>query len=176
MNQVIQIILSLSVLSFPIVFFWIYMTSLEKKTKKIIQEHSDNSSEIVTDLKVWFKNFDVFKKKQKFDLDPYDTLYSFNNCDLILNDRSFVVIGKTKILGKERSLTPTIFEFDKKGTEFKPRHVSIENFQDVGNDIEIEFTDNKYKDKMTLVIKRVEEELKEKIEKRATTLYKRYAG
>ena len=93
-----------------------------------------------------------------------------------MNDRSFVVIGKTKFLGKEKSLTPTIFEFDKKGTEFKPRHVLIENIQDVGNDIEIEFTDNKYKDKMTFVIKRVEEELKEKIEKRATTLYKRNAG
>ena len=176
MNQVIQIILSVSVLLFPIVFFWVYMTSLEKKTKKIIQEHSDNSSEIITDLKVWFKNFDVFKKKQKFDLDPYDPLYSFNNCDLILNDRNFVVIGKTKFLGEEKSLTPTIFEFDNNGNEFKPRHVSIENIQDVGNDIEIEFTDNKYKDKITLVIKRAEEELKEKIEKRATTLYKRNAG
>tara|TARA_R110000796_G_scaffold159169_4_gene275942 strand:- start:66817 stop:67275 length:459 start_codon:yes stop_codon:yes gene_type:complete len=152
------------------------MASLKKRTKKLIQEHSDNSSEIITDLKVWFKNFDVFKKSKKFDFDPYDTLYSFNNCDLILNDRNIVVIGKTKFLGKEKYLTPTIFEFDKNGTEFKPRHVSIENIQDVGNDIEIEFTDNKYKDKMTLVIKRTEEELKEKIEKRATTLYQRNAG
>lgn len=163
-------------MSFPIVFFWIYMTSLEKRTKTIIQGHSDNSSEIITDLKVWFKNFDVFKKKKKFDLDPYDTLYSFNNCDLILNEKNIVVIGKTKFLGKEKSLNPTIFEFDKNGTEFKPRHVSIENIQDVGNDIEIEFTDYKYKDKITLVIKRAEGELKGKIEKRATTLYKRNAG
>ncbi|KYG74682.1 hypothetical protein MB14_05615 [Roseivirga ehrenbergii] len=152
------------------------MTSLEKKTKKIIQEHSDNSSEIITDLKVWFKNFDVFKKKQKLDLDPYDTLYSFNSCDLILNDKNIVLIGKTKFLGKEKSLTPTIFEFDKDGNEFKPRHVLIENIKDVGNDIEIEFADIKYKDKMTLVIKQVEEEFKEKIEKRATTLYKRNLG
>ncbi len=152
------------------------MTSLEKRTKKLIQEHSDSSSEIITDLKVWFKNFDMFKKKKKFDLDPYETLYSFNSCDLILNDKNIVLIGKTKFLGKEKSLTPTIFEFDKNGTKFKPRHVSIENIQDVGNDIEIEFTDDKYKDKVTLVIKRAEEELKEKIEKRATTLYKRNAG
>jgi len=152
------------------------MKSLEKRTKKLIQEHSDNSSEIITDLNVWFKNFDVFNKKKKFDLDPYDTLYSFNNCDLILNDRNFVVIGKTKFLGKEKSLNPTVFEFDKNGTEFKPRHVSIENIQDDGNDIQIEFKDTKYKDKMTLVIKRAEEELKGKIEKRATTLYKRNAG
>ncbi|MBK9534604.1 MAG: hypothetical protein IPO10_05425 [Flavobacteriales bacterium] len=152
------------------------MTTLEKKTKKIIQEHSDNSSEIFTDLKVWFKNFDVFKKKSKFDLDPFETLYSFNNCDLILNDRNIVVIGKMKILGREKPLTPTIFEFDKNGAEFRQGQVSIEKIQDVGNDIEIEFSDDRYKDRMTLVIKRAETELKEKIEKRATTLYKRNAG
>lgn len=152
------------------------MTRLGRKTKKMIQEHSDSSSEIFNDLKVWVKNFDVIKKKSKFDFDPYDTLYSFNNCDLILNDRNIVVIGKTKFLGKEKSLTPTIFEFDKNETEFKPRHVSIENIQDVDNDIEIEFRDEKYQDKMTLVIKRAEEELKEKIKKRATTTHIAYGG
>lgn len=176
MNQVIQIVLSVSVLSFPIVFFWIYMTRLGKKTKRIIKEYSVNSSEIFTDLKVWVKNFDVFKKKNKFDLDPYETLYSFNNCDIILNDRNIVVIGKTKILGKEKPLNPIIFEFDNSVTDFKPRHVRIENIHNVGNDLEIEFYDPKYKNRMTLVIKRVESELKGKIEKRAAALYKRNAG
>ena len=152
------------------------MTTLEKRTKKIIQEHSDNSSETFTDLKVWFKNFDLFKKKNKFDLDQYQTLYSFNNCDLILNDRNIVVIGKTKILHKEKHLTPTIFEFEKNGTEFRPRHVKIENIQEVGSDLEIEFSDNRYKDSMTLVIKSVESEMKEKIKKRATTLLKSAFG
>ncbi|AFU69925.1 hypothetical protein P700755_003278 [Psychroflexus torquis ATCC 700755] len=163
MNQVIQIILSVSVLSIPIVFFWIYMTTLEKRTKKIIQAHSDNSSEIYTDLKVWFKNFDVFKKKNKFDLDPYQTLYSFNNCDLILNDRNIVVIGKTKILGKNKPLTPTFFEFEKNGITLKPGHVKIEKIQEVSNVLEIEFTDRNYLEKMTLVLKRPGNELKEKI-------------
>lgn len=86
---------------------------------------------------------------------------------MILNDRNIVVIGKMKILGKEKLLTPTIFEFDSNRTGFKPRHVRIENIDDVGDDLEIEFSDPKYKNKMTLVIKRVERELKEKIEKRA---------
>lgn len=142
----------------------------------MIQEHSDSSSEIFNDLKVWFKNFDVFKKKSKFDLDPYETLYSFNNCDMILNDRNIVIIGKIKILGKEKPLTLTVFEFDSNRTDFKPRHVRIENIHDIDNDLEIEYSDPKYKDKITLVIKRVKKELKEKIEKRATTLYKRNAG
>jgi hypothetical protein len=34
---------------------WVYLTTLAKRTKKLIQEHSDSSSEIFTDLKVWFK-------------------------------------------------------------------------------------------------------------------------
>jgi hypothetical protein len=171
MNQVIQIILSVSVLAIPIVFFWVYLTTLAKRTKKLIQEHSDSSSEIFTDLKVWFKNFDVFKKKNKFDLDPYETLYSYKTCDLILNDRNIVVIGKMKVLGKEKPLTPTVFEFARNQSNFKPRHVRIENIHDVGNDLEIGFLDPRYEDRITLVIKRAEKELKEKIEKRATTLY-----
>jgi hypothetical protein len=44
------------------------MTYLEKRTNKIIKLYSDDFSEIYTDLNVWVKNFDVFKKKNKFDL------------------------------------------------------------------------------------------------------------
>ncbi len=163
MNQIVQYILIVAVLSFPVVFYFGYLASLEKKTKKIIANYSDHSSLIYKDLKVWVKNFDVFKKKNKFDLDPYQTLYSFNDCDLILNERNFVVIGKTKAFGKSRPLTPTIFEFDFRGVEIKPRHVKIEDIYEVGNDLEIVFEDNSYKNKMTLVIKRVDMELKVKI-------------
>jgi len=171
MNQVFQIILAVSVLSFPIIFFWIYLITLERRTKRIIQEHSDNSSEIFTALNIRFKNFDMLKKKKMLDLNPYETLYCFNTCDLILNDRNIVLIGKMKILGKEKPLNPTIFEYDGNGNDFNPRHVKIEKIHDIGSDLEIEFLDPMYKDKITLVIKRAERELKEKIEKRATTLY-----
>lgn len=163
MNQIIQYILIVAVLTFPIVFYFGYLTSLEKKTKSIISKYSDNSSLIYKDLKVWVKNFDVFKKKNKFDLNPYQTLYSFNDCDLILNNSNFVIIGKTKILGKNKPLTPTIFEFDNNGVDFKPYHVKIEDIKEVGGDLEIEFIDNSYKNKMILVIKRVDLELKDKI-------------
>ena len=169
MNQVIQIFLSVSVLTFPIVFFWIYTTNLDKRTKKIIRLYSDDSSEIYTDLNVWVKNFDVFKKKNKFDLDPYLTLYSFNYCDLILNEKNIVVIGKTKILGKNKPLTPTIFEFENNGTSITLGHVEIKNIVESGNDLEIEFADSSYTNNMTLVIKRADVELKEKIKNRATT-------
>lgn len=136
----------------------------------MIQEHSDSSSEIYTDLKVWFKNFDVFKKKSMFDFDAYETHYSFNNCDLVLNDRNIVIIGKMKILGKEKTLTPTVFEFVNNSTDYKPGHVRIENIDEVDKDLEIEFSDVRFKNRMTLVIKKARIDLKEKIKIRSTTL------
>lgn len=145
------------------------MTNLEKRTKKIIELYSDDSSEIYADLNVWVKNFDVFKKKNKFDLDPYQTLYSFNYCDLILNEKNILVIGKSKILGKNKPLQPTIFEFENSGTAITPKHVEIRNIVESGNDLEIEFTDSSYTNNMILVIKRADVQLKEEIKKRATT-------
>jgi hypothetical protein len=146
-----------------------YLTTLEKKTKKTIELYSNSSSEIFKDLNVWVKNFNILKKKNKFDLDPYQTNYSFNYCDLILNDINIVVIGKTKILGKNKSLTPAIFNFGKQETPLKQRHVEIRSIQETGNDIEIEFLDDNYMESMTLVIKRPNIKLKEKINKRCTT-------
>lgn len=162
MNQVIQIIISIAVLSIPIVFFWVIMTTIEKKTRKIIQAYSGSTSKVYKDLKVWIKNFDIFRKRNKFDIDPYQTLYYYNECDLILNERNFVVIGKTRILGMTKSI-PSIFGFENNSVEFKSQHVKIENIQEVGSDLEIEFSDDNYVDRMTLVIKRPDGELKEKI-------------
>ena len=139
------------------------MTTLERKAKRITHEYLGHSSKIFTDLKVWFKNFDVFKKRNRFYLNPYETLYSFNNCDVILNDSNIVVIGKIKIFGKEKCLTPTIFGFGKTSKEVKPRQVAIINIQEVGGDLEIEFSDANYYDRMKLVIKNPEAALKEKI-------------
>ena len=163
MNQFIEIVVCAAVLALPFVVSSIYMNALEKNAKKIIQANSNSSSEIYTDLHVWFKHFNALKKKNKFDSNLYQTSYSFNRCDLILNDKNFVVIGKTKILGKYKALTPTIFEKDNTAKAVYARHVSIENIQYVGSDLEIEFTDYNYPNKITMVITNATSELKEKI-------------
>ena len=126
-------------------------------------KYLDNSSETFPDLKVWFKNFDVFKKKKMFDLSLNQTLYSFNRCDLIFNENNFLVIGKTKFFGRIQAINATIFESEKNVKELKPNHVKIVNIQEVGGDLEIEFIDKKYPNKMPMVIKKVENELKHKI-------------
>jgi len=157
------VLVALVMFAFPIVFFSLYMNALEKRAKKIIKAYYNDSSKLYRDLKVWVKNFNTLKKKNKFDLAPYETLYSYKKCDLILNDKHIVVIGKVKILGKNRLLNPTIFEFEQNEPYAKPRHVKIENIKEVGGDFEIEFTDRHYSNKMTLVIKRADSELKKGI-------------
>lgn len=163
MNNVLQIILITGVLTFPIAFFWLYLNAMDKRTKKIIQNYSETSSKLYKNLNVWVKNFDILRKKNKFNLDPNQTVYSYNYCDLILNEKNFIVIGKANIFGKYRQLTPTIFEFGNKNTKFEPQRVRIERIQNVSGDLEIDFIDDNYLDKMTLVIKRSNAELEEKI-------------
>ncbi|MDP4210937.1 MAG: hypothetical protein Q8928_19195 [Bacteroidota bacterium] len=163
--MVIQIILAILVLSFPIIFYRIYFSSLENRAKQMIKSYTTDSSEFHADIKVWFKNFDILKKKNKFDLNLYQTNYSFNDCDLILDSDYLVVIGKTKVFGKSRYLTPTVFTLKTKG--FKQFHDSriaqCESIRDNGADLELDFIDSAYSNLITLVIKRIDSDLKDKI-------------
>lgn len=163
--MVIQIILAILVLSFPIFFYRIYISSLENRAKQMIKSYTTDSSEFHTDIKVWFKNFDIFKKKNKFDLNPYQTNYSFNDCDLILDSDYLVVIGKIKAFGKSRYLTPTVFTIKTKVINNFPdaRIAQFESIRDIGTDLELDFIDSAYSNVITLVIKRIDRNLKEKI-------------
>lgn len=165
MPIIIQIILAILVLSFPIIFYRVYLSSLESKAKHLINLYTTDSSEFHADIKVWFKNSDILKKKNKIDLNPYQTNYSFNDCDLILDSDYLVVIGKTKVFGKSRYLIPTVFTV--KTDDFKKyydtRIVKCESIRDNGADLELDFMDSAYSNMITLVIKRIDNELKDKI-------------
>ena len=163
--MVIQIILAILVLSFPIIIYRIYLSSLENRAKQMIKFYTTDSSEFHADIKVWFRNFDILKKKNKFDLNPYQTNYSFSDCDLILDSDYLVVIGKTRMFGKSRHLTPTIFTFHT--NDFKifqnSRIAQCLNIRDSGADLELDFNDSDYSNVITLVIRRIDSGLKDKI-------------
>jgi len=171
MSIIIQIIVSILILSFPIIFIRIYWNTIEKNSNQIVESFMTDSSEKHKDLKVWVKNFDITKKKNKFDFNLFQTTYYFNDCDLILNPDSFIIIGKTKSFGKIRNLTPIVFISGEKSIESKNkiRIVKYENIRDNGTDLEIDFVDSYYSNIMTFVLKRIDNELKSKIKKRATT-------
>lgn len=77
----------------------------------MLEFNMTDSSELFKDLNVWINNFDILKKKNKLEFDTYQTNYSFNDCDLIVNDEYYIVIGKSKFFEKRRYATPIIFEF-----------------------------------------------------------------
>ena len=106
-----------------------------------------------------------------FELNPYATSYSFNYCDLILNDNNIVIVGKAKIFGKNRTLTPFILEFTNKEMTLENRHSKITNLVESGIDLEIKFIDPQYSKTMTIVIKRPEAQLKSAIKERYNIVF-----
>jgi len=152
-------------LSVPIVSWLYYLNRFTNNSKQITQELINDSSEKFFGLKVWCKNYDILKKKYKFNADPFQTNYSFYSCDLILNADYFVVIGKTRFFGKEIDLHPIIFFFgeNKLPEDIQNRVVRCENIHENGGDLEVLFSDKGYTNKMTLVIKGIDKVLKSKI-------------
>lgn|SRR5690606_2703959 len=165
MKTIIQTTLIISVLSIPIVFFFSFLYSLEKKSKTFIEKYSTKSSTHFRDINVWFKNIDIFRKGNKFSLDPHKTLYDYNTCDLILDNNRLMVIGKMKMFGKLTNLMPTLLttsDYDQIKSE-SPRIVFCENVIEVGSDLEIDFKDRAYDNLLTLVIKGTNQEMRDKI-------------
>jgi len=163
MNILLQILLPVLFLSYPFIAFHFYIKALEKKSLVIISLFTNESSESYKDLKVWFKNFDILKKKKKFEFNIFQTNYSYSDCDLILNNNVLVVIGKAKICGKTRYLTPTIFTHNDMNLNEKLRIVKYKAVRESGSELEIDFSDPNYTNLITLVLKRIDNELKNKI-------------
>lgn len=85
MQLILQIIIPILFFTIPIFLFRRYLNSLELNSKRMVNLNMTASSELFTDLKVWTKNFDFLKSKKKFETNIYNTNYSFNDCDLVLN-------------------------------------------------------------------------------------------
>ncbi|MEZ4849256.1 MAG: hypothetical protein R3B93_11705 [Bacteroidia bacterium] len=159
MPILIKIILIVAFFSLPFLVYWLYFQAIEKRVQRIIGDNWGPSSIMFKDLRVWFKNFDFLKRKNKFETDPFHTLYSFNDCDIILNKDHFWVIGKTRLIGISRNLMPTKFSFNQSTSKQKYRQVTVEKVIEAGKDLEIEFKDDSYTNPMILVIKRADSKL-----------------
>ncbi|MFT3747115.1 MAG: hypothetical protein QM768_02315 [Agriterribacter sp.] len=106
MATILYIILLLTTLGFPLIFFLSYFKTIEKKTQRIIEQLPTNTKGQFLNTTVWFKGFDMMKKKKFFIIGPMKALYSFNIADLYALDDKLIVVGKTKMLGRTRMLSP----------------------------------------------------------------------
>jgi hypothetical protein len=157
MGTISYIISVLTVLSFPFIFFLTYLKAIEKRTQNIVAQLPTNVKAKFLNTTVWFKSFDMMKKKAAFNIDPMKTLYSFNVADLyVLNDK-IIVVGKTKMLGKLRLLSPfAICWTDKAAEPTTVKYLTMQiSTKLVGDDIEIEFQDFDYSNQIKLVAKKI---------------------
>ncbi len=138
----------------PLIIGIFLLKKFECQSKNAITNYLNEQSEIHYDLKVWIKNFDIFQKKRMFEFSPFTSNYDFYECDLVINPDNLIIIGKTKVLGKRILLNPTIIGL---------RNGKKSRIKEIGTDLEIDFLDPLYTNKMTLVIKQIDDILKEKI-------------
>jgi hypothetical protein len=150
------------ILSFPLVLWLVYARELNKRSGKMTEAYQSNNSKKTEDVKVWFRNFDLGKRKRKFIFNPFQTLYGYHKADLILDADYFVLIGKSRVLWKEVDLMPTVFR--RKGAEMgKFREVMVLSVRDAGEDLEVTFQDEHYENPITVVLKDIDPAMKVQI-------------
>lgn len=166
MNILLPALAGLAFLSSGFFLGSMYLSKLEKRSRLAIQQYLAESIEQHQDISLWFKNFDIFQKKEIFSLDPYQVVYDFEKCDLILGSHYLIVVGKSRLLGKTRYLPPTLFLNGSKGSLPAKGVMNIARCQNIlekGNDLEIAFTDEQYKNVITMVLKRIDGPLRNAI-------------
>ena len=171
MKTIIELTIGAFIFSIPIVAFVVYFRTLNNKAKRVIGSYKNNQSTELTNLNVWVKNFDIFNKTKKFDLDVHATTYDFNFCDITINPDSILVTGRSRILGSTKLLNPTIFSRTGDQSHFSAitdRVVETTGIRTNNSSVELDFIDPNYTNEMTLVIKNISTETIEQI-KRATT-------
>jgi hypothetical protein len=165
MDSFIFLALLLLFLTAFISFFDVYFSTIEKRTERMLEKVSESIRWRKSDVHVWFKGFDMSKKKSTFSMDPLKTLYSYNLADLYVLDDKLIVVGKNKIFGRTRILSPLIIcskpsDLRNKSLKYLTRHIATEL---VGEDLEIQFEDDEYSNKIELVVKKVGKELSERL-------------
>ncbi|HEY4112263.1 hypothetical protein [Puia sp.] len=161
MTTFLYILLLAIVLPAPFLFFlYIYIT-VEKKAKGIIELLPDDAKAKYTDVRIWFKGYDMMKRINRYQIDPLKSLYTYNLADVIVFNGGIVVIGKIKVFGRVRLLSP--FAICRPGAGARLQmvrdRVTYLGAEVVEQDVEIKFHDQDYTNNITLVIKKAGGEL-----------------
>ncbi len=149
----------------PILLYIIYLRSMIKNSDQIIRSISEEIKAEFLDTAIRFKNFDFYKKNERFNFDINKSLYAYYKADIYLMENKIVVVGKSKILGKTIRLLPfAICNSEKISDEttikYLTRHVKTEL---IDRSLEIEFEDAKYSNNIKIVIPRIGDKVYEKL-------------
>ena len=163
MGTIIFIALLLLFLTGFIFLVSYYFATIERRAEKVLEAISESITWQKCDVKIWFKGYDMLKRKSTFSIDPFKMLYSYNLADLYVSGDKLIVVGKDKIFGRTRTLSPLIIcsnlsDLRDKSLKYATRLVATEL---TGNDLEVQFEDYEYSNIIKLVVKNIGQELNE---------------
>jgi len=137
--------------------FWLFVIfKMKNHVSKIKEKYVDGNSIILRNSKVYFKNFDLSKSKQFFPSSPFeDPLYTFNLCDIYINLKSILIIGKMKSLGRINELNITVLN---KNTTNSSKTI-LKDLRRTKTHLELEFKDSRF-DKNIIAMIKIEKQYK----------------
>lgn len=161
MNMIFYVLLSVMLLAAPFLFFVFIYNAVDKRARKILDLLPNDVEKKFTDVRVWFKGYDMLKRVNKFQIDPFKSLYSYNLIDLYVLNEGLVVVGKYKMFAKTWLLSPFAICWPGGETRLsaipnRVRYVSVEVFD---QDIDIKFHDQDYTNDIVLAVKKIGKDL-----------------
>ena len=140
-------------LGFCAMTFWIFGLpyTLYKSGKKALADLGDQDKEILYDVGVNVKGFDVFRQKNVFPPDMTRPIYDFDRADIILAGPSFILMGKSLQPGS--LFFACAIELTQGDVKTRAAHAKIDSWTEGNGRIEIRIVDPNYKDKIGIEFK-----------------------
>lgn len=153
---------------FPAIFaalIYYYFNNIRNRAREVLSRIQKDIQYSYLNQKVWFMKFDVTSKKNKFQINPYKTLYTFYKADIYILSNQIVIFGKGSYFGKEISLIPFSIYFGQTPDikSFMAFYTQFVSASVVNSNLEIEFIDADYPKTIKLFVKSLGEEILSKI-------------
>lgn len=146
---------------------YLLIRNFQKRNQTLIEEFRTPETFLLRDITCWTKNYDQFKLRHKISVDPKMTIYDFYACDLLLNKKAFMIVGKGSFFGINKMVKPVIFTSSNNSTLFETK-TTLKQIRTVGVNVEIDFFDSDYTNEMTLILRNINDDVRDKIERTTT--------
>lgn len=124
-----------------------------------IKELKSEKTEVLENISVYIKGFDLFDQKNSFPPNIRKTIYDFDKADLVLTEHSMVLMGKSENFGGETYAYPVEIIIDKSALTSLPK-AQIKDWEQSNNRINVQIEDYQYKNPIKIDFKDKTEEIK----------------
>lgn len=165
MNTIFYVLFLLILLTAPFLLFLYKYYTIEKNAEEVIALLPVDIDAKFTNVRIWFKGYDMLKRVNKYSIDTSKSLYSYNLADLYVFNGGIVIVGKIKAYGRMRLLSPFAICWPGGETQLSmvPYRNSYISAEASGQDVNIKFQDMEYTNSIVLAVKNIGTELYDKV-------------